>query len=62
MGWINIEFDEDSGSINRNKNPQLADPEIKILEGLYKRSKLGVLPRRPSIMDYEKLQAAYTVR
>ena len=59
MKWINIEFDR---SIDRDKNPQLAVPEIKILEGLYERSELGVLPKRPSIMDYEKLQAAYTVR
>ena len=61
MEWINIEFEE-SGTIDPYMHPLLSETEIKFLNGLSRRSQLGELPKRPSISDYEKLQAAYKVR
>ena len=59
--WIDSEFEE-SGTIDPYKHPLLSETEIIFLDGLNRRSKLGVLPKRPSINDYEKLQAAYKVK
>ena len=63
MEWMNIKFEE-SGTIDPKKHPLLSETEIKLLNGLSKRSQFGdhELPKRPSISDYEKLQAAYEVR